>query len=178
MGEPIGVDSNALTYLIDATEPGYNPAKDEAALASERIAMLRIFLYGDRGFWVSPTVKQEYVKIRDQCRYVRHDSFTGCLLLDQSLEVPEQRLEARARELTRHHAGTRDCRILAEVESMGLDTLLSFDPEFVHRLESHTAVRMTSPSAFWQALEIPTGTPPVWSPAPSNPLALVNWWRI
>ena len=178
MGDPIGVDSNALTYLIDATEPRYDPASDDPALAAERIAMFRIFLYGDRGFWVSPTVKLEYQQIRNQDRFVRHDSVTGSLLLDQDLDASEHQLRARALDLERHHTGARDCRILAEVELMGLDTFLSFDLLFVRRVSGHTAVHITRPSAFWQELGVPSGADPVWSPAPSNPLALVHWWRI
>ena len=169
MGDLIGVDSNALTYLIDATEPGYDPASDDPALAAERVAMFRIFLYGDRGFWVSPTVKQEYGQIRNQYRFVRHDSVTGSLLLDQDLdEASEHQLRARALDLERHHTGARDCLILAEVELMGLDTLLSFDPQFVRRVNDHTGVNVTRPSAFWHGLGIPPGANPVWSPVPSN----------
>ena len=42
------VDSNTLTYLVNAIGvDGYDPAQDKSGLADERIAMSRLFLYGD-----------------------------------------------------------------------------------------------------------------------------------
>lgn len=42
------VDSNALTYLVNAIGvEGYDPARDTSGLADERIAMSRLFMYGD-----------------------------------------------------------------------------------------------------------------------------------
>ena len=42
------IDSNALTYLVNAIGvEGYDPAHDTSGLADERIAMSRLFMYGD-----------------------------------------------------------------------------------------------------------------------------------
>jgi hypothetical protein len=47
------VDSNALTYLVNAIGvEGYNPANDSSGLADERVAMSRLFMYGDCRLWV------------------------------------------------------------------------------------------------------------------------------
>lgn len=178
MAESIAIDSNVLTYLVEVTEPGYDPAKDRPELAAERIAMLRVFLYGGRDFWVSPTVKREYGRIRNQAWLSRHDSLTGVLLLDQDLNVSDDTIDRRVAELVQHHRKTRNCRILAEAELMGLRTLLSFDPKLANRLGPHTNVQIISPSGYWRLLNVPVGARPVWSPAPLNPLAGVGWWRL
>ena len=41
------IDSNALTYLVEAMTPGYAPILDESSLAAERLAMIRTYLYTD-----------------------------------------------------------------------------------------------------------------------------------
>ena len=42
------VDSNALTYLVNAIGiEGCDPAHDTSGLADEPIAMSRLFMYGD-----------------------------------------------------------------------------------------------------------------------------------
>ena len=178
MAEPIGIDSNALTYLIDSTEPGYDPANDEPRLAVERVAMLRIFFYADLDFWVSPTVKVEYNKILDEYRNIRHGRFTDFLLLDQPIEVDEDRLKARVCKLLANHSGETDCRVLAEVEALGLDTLLSFDSRFARRVQPLTRVKLTRPSDFWSSLGIASGASPVRRPVRANPLSQVTWWHM
>jgi hypothetical protein len=54
------VDSNALTYLVNAIGvEGYDPVRDSSGLADERIAMSRLFMYGDCRLWVPPIVRTE-----------------------------------------------------------------------------------------------------------------------
>ena len=83
----VAVDSNALTYLVEPMEPGYDPALDDPVLVQERIAMVRILLYGDLDMWVSPTVKQESREIPSWYNKVRHDRPAGILLLDQPIDA-------------------------------------------------------------------------------------------
>src|SRR5438093_10105566 len=52
----VAIDSNALTYLIDAVQIGYSPDLDPRPVDHERVAMLRCLFYGDCSFWVPPTV--------------------------------------------------------------------------------------------------------------------------
>ena len=59
----VAIDSNALTYLIQAIEPGYDPKHDDPILAKERIAMIRIYLYTGYALYVLPEVESEYKKI-------------------------------------------------------------------------------------------------------------------
>lgn len=174
----VAVDSNALTYLIEATEPGYDPARDDPTLARERVSMLRIFFYADCDMWVSPTVKHEIRMIADWYRNARHDRFVGFLLLDQPVHADPERIDARVQLLLTFHPKKLDCRILAEAESMDLDALLSFDPQFVRRVRHNSRVRVVRPSEFWSSLGIAPGARPVRKPAAANPLSRVDWWRM
>lgn len=178
MNRLVAIDSNALTYLIEAKEPGYDPATDKAEIATERLGMLRAFFYGGCSFWISPTVEREYNKIRDPQRHLRHQRTAMFLLRDDPLDADSYLLEIRVRELLTHHGDENDCRILAEAEFKGLDTLLSCDQELLNRLGDHTSVGVRRPSEFWSSLGIRAGSKPLVEPAPSNPLAGVTWWRV
>jgi len=58
------VDSNALTYLVNAIGvEGYDPARDTSGLADERIAMSPLFMYRDCRLWVPPIVRTETAHI-------------------------------------------------------------------------------------------------------------------
>ena len=58
------LDSNALTYLVNAIGvEGYDPARDTSGLADERIAMSRMFMYGDCRLWVPPVLRSETADI-------------------------------------------------------------------------------------------------------------------
>jgi len=62
MPRAVAIDSNALTYLIEANQPGYDPSTD-LQLGKQRLAMIRTLFYSDRLLWVGPTVEAEYKKI-------------------------------------------------------------------------------------------------------------------
>lgn len=61
---------------------------------------------------------------------------------------------------------------------MGLNTLLTYDRQFVRSVRGNTPVLVTQPSDFWASLGIAAGADPVWTPADSNPLSVVTWWRV
>jgi hypothetical protein len=62
MNRAVAIDSNALTYLVDANQEDYDPAADKD-LGNQRLAMIRTLFYSDRLLWVGPTVEAEYQKI-------------------------------------------------------------------------------------------------------------------
>jgi len=41
----IGLDSNSLTYLVEALDPTYDLSIDHSPLKPERIAIVRIYFY-------------------------------------------------------------------------------------------------------------------------------------
>lgn len=174
----VGIDSQALTYLVEAIEPGYDPAADPA-LAAERVAMVRSYVYGGVRFWVMPTVEAEYNRIRNPDRHLRHQRAAWILLHDAPIRAPAGAIDTRASELRPFHAaGANDCRIVAEAELAGLSKLVTFDNDLIVHLTEHTRLTLQRPSAFWQSLGIGPGATPVLEPHPCNPLAHVDWWRL
>ena len=179
MKRDVSIDSNALTYLVKALTPGYDSTKDSDPLAEECRSMLRIFLYGadQCNMIFTPTVKDEYEKIRDHLKKERHDRFCLIHLHDYTHEIDQSKMKDRKQELFKHHPKEKDCQIVAETELAGLDILLTCDVDLRKRLGSEVRNSViTSPTEFWKSLKIPRGTKPHQSPAQSNPLAQENWW--
>jgi hypothetical protein len=121
----IGVDSNSLTYLIEVVEPNYDPNNDEPALASEKVAMVRLFLYGGEPFYVVPTVIQEYNKIKNSLRKEEHERFCQFLLLDGPWDLDSGIVNAKVNTYLKLHPKPLDCQVVAECEVGGLDVLLT-----------------------------------------------------
>jgi hypothetical protein len=134
----VAIDSNALTYLVEAMEPGYDPARDVPNLAAERIAMIRTYLYGGIQFWVMPTVEAEYNQIRGRSRHLDHQQAAWVLLHDAPLDTPSKSLDIRASQLAAHHPGANDCRVVAESEASGVLALVTRDDDLIEDLRSHT----------------------------------------
>ena len=108
------VDSNTLTYLLEALRDDYDPALDRSALVQERVAMVRCYFYGDCSFWVAPTAQIEYAKIKNEAWRKVHDRSTKFMLQDMPLRTPLALLERRTAELQRHHPAKNDCRVVVE----------------------------------------------------------------
>src|SRR6266487_3451784 len=107
------VDSNALTYLLDAIAvEDYDPAFDKSGLAAERLAMVWCLFYGDVWPWVGPTVQAEYGRIKSIEKRQTHDRWTKYHLQDQPLLCPEDLLQKRTQELLACHNGIDDCRVV------------------------------------------------------------------
>lgn len=177
MPRAVAIDSNALSYLIDAHQPGYDPSTD-LYLGPQRLAMVRMLFYSDRLLWVGPTVEAEYKKIRNTERYDDHRRIAQYVLEDQPLRVDLTSLEARVRELNSSHRGEADCRVVAETEFAGLDTLLSCDADMLGAFGGVSNVKIRLPSEFWEFLAIVPGSMPVRSPDRGHPLFEKNWWKI
>src|SRR5438445_7116632 len=72
----IGLDSNCLSYVIDALEGVSEPTGD---LAAQRVALARLYLYTPGTLWTLPTVKEEFSRIPDRSRCASHASWTSVL---------------------------------------------------------------------------------------------------
>ena len=170
----IGLDTQCLSYLLDAIA-GIEEPWD--ALAEERKALIRIWFYCEHGFYLSETVVTECAAIRHLPRRDFHSKFIQTLFLDVRIQH-RQIVEARTLELLSFHAKRKDCQVLAEAEDLALDSLLTYDRQFLQRLgpRSH-AVTLTSPCDYWSSLDIPRGTPPKTVPHQTNPLSQQSWWR-
>ena len=172
------IDSNPLTYLLEALEEGYDPTVDQSGLADERVAMVRCWFYGDCSFWVTPTVQQETAKIPNENWRYTHDRATKNLLQDKELSTPPAVIQRRVDRLRAHHSGENDCRIVAETEFAGLKTLLSCDPGLRKNLKAVTHVQLLKPTEFWVSLAIGARAQPVLQPLPGHPLFGKAWWLI
>ena len=170
----IGLDSQCLSYLIDAIE-GTGPPQGD--LAPEKIALFRIYLYTPGTLVLSPTVVDECAQIRAIDVRGRHFSYWETLFLRLAVQN-YTRVQDRVTQLTPHHTGVADCQILAEAEDIGFHTLLTYDSEFLRRLGGlKSSVQLARPSDYWRQLAIPHGTTPDKIPDPTNPLAVQDWWR-
>lgn len=171
------IDSNALTYLVDSSTPGYDPDADETSLGCERTAMLRAFLYADVRFWVGPQVVSEYNRIRDKSRHLVHEQTVWVLLDEGGVDLDDPAVATRALNLREKHSGESDCRIVAEAEARKCDRLLTCDDNLIKRLDGACHIPILRPSEFWADLGIPRGVRMRNRPADSNPLSDVKWWK-
>ena len=175
----VGVDSNALTYLVQAMSGDYNPSQDSTRLAPERVAMLRIYLYSEPPLCVTPAVKNECLRISDAGERDFHAAVAEIVLLDGPWSIDSMARDARVKQLLADHPRPADCQILAEAEEAGFNRVLTLDGEFVRNLSGRCRRTVLSqPSSHWRNLAIPPGTRPVRFPASGNPLADQDWWRI
>jgi hypothetical protein len=169
----LGLDSNCLSYVIDALE-GIGEPKD--ALAEQKVALVRLFLYTPGTLWTLPTVKREFSRISDPKRRASHESWTSVLFDPRPLNNPEG-VRRRADDMKAIHCDEDDRLVLAEAEDVGFASLLSYDLTFVRRLAPHARLDLTTPLACWQVLAPPKGVSPCNLPRYDNPLAAQTWWR-
>ena len=170
----VGLDSQCLSYLIDAIVGVEEPTDP---LADERKALLRAWFYMSGTFYVSETVVSECARIRNVDRQELHARFVMILFLDLPV-CDSAAVVARATQLMAIHPKLNDCRVLAEAEDLGLDTLLTYDADFRRRLAPVSpVVAVTAPSAYWTSLDIPRGAHPQTMPHTTNPLRQQSWWR-
>ena len=162
-----------MAYVIDALEGVAEPTDD---LATQKIALVRFYVYTPGTLWTMPMVKQEFSRIPNPVRRASHERWTNVLFGVRPLNRPEL-VKQRAADLERHHRKAGDCMVLAEAEDIGFSALLSFDATFIKRLAPQARLNLTAPEAFWTSLAIPRGATPVHLPAHGNPLAQQSWWR-
>lgn len=170
----VGLDSQCFTYLIDAIQgigPPTSPPEEE------KISLLRIYLFSNSTLFITPTVKTEYLSIRNQEHRESHESFLNVLFdewpIDDTCAV-----KLRARNLEKDHNQKNDCMIFAEAENIGMRTLLSYDKEFLRRLRGKSpSLQLVKPSEYWAQLAIPRGMRPNKIPDRRNPLSAQTWWR-
>lgn len=170
----VGLDSHCVSYLLDAITGIEEPTD---TLAEERKALVRIWYYRPGTFYLSETVVFECARIRQEDRRELHQRFVASSFLD--LPVRDcAAVEARATCFRQFHPKLNDCRVLAEAEDLGLNTLLTYDRDFKQRLgPASPLVALTTPSAYWIRLGIPKGTRPQNVPHDTSPLSQQAWWR-
>jgi hypothetical protein len=173
------IDSNILTYFLQAASGLYNFSNDwQRDLRAERLAAMRLFLYGAQ-LVIVPKVMKEAEDIGHSPKRKHHLEWIWVHFAQVlPTAVDEQEVSAREAGYLALHAKEKDCRAVAEAESAELERFLTFDKKLLKHLAGNTErILVQTPSQCWADLAIPTGTPPKWEPAPTNPLAEVDWWR-
>jgi rRNA-processing protein FCF1 len=175
----IAIDSNALTYLINAIDPDYDPLNDTPKNKKERQAMLRIFLYQGDPFHILPQVIKEYNDIPGYEWRSLHESTTWALFMEFHIANQKHKIDQRRDEfLTIHKNKHKDCQLLAEAESASMDVLLTRDNNFKKNLSEIAKIKIMYPSEYWESLNMQAGISPKIAPATSNPLFGKYWWQI
>ena len=170
----VGIDSQCLSYLIDAVVDVEEPTD---VLAEEKKSLIRAWFYQPGTFYVTETVVNECSDIRNSERRELHDRFIAPLFIDAPIR-DRGKVKSNVKIYMNAHSKENDCRILAEAKDLGLNVLLSYDGDFVKRLSIvENAVTLIKPSDYWTSLGIPRGAAPETVPANSNPLASESWWR-
>ena len=170
----IALDSNCLSYLIDACE---GKQDIDPSIGEEGLALIRIWLYLAERYYISMQVLDECLPIGDHGRRKTHLAFANATYFGIDTKDSDM-VAARADEFSHFHSGKKDCRVLAEAEDMGVDILLSYDGDFINHLGKHVdGLSVMRPSAYWQSVQLPHGTVPKLRPHESNPLASETFWR-
>jgi hypothetical protein len=171
----VGLDSQCLTYLVDAMNGIEEPT---GLLADEHKSLIRIFFYTSETFYATETVLEEIAKIKQADRNALHDIFVAALILETTVTDPTG-VEKRAHYFQKLHPEACDCKILAEAEDLKLHTLLSCDKNFLDRLHSASnRVQLMKPSEYLNSLNIPPGSTPIFTPRLTNPLSNQSWWKL
>lgn len=174
----ISLDSNALTYLIEAIDPNYDPLNDEQSNYLQRVSMIRIFLYGGLSCGILPQVFKEVGDISEYKWRETHESTAGVLFHEVIPKCSELDLKKRKEELLKAHPKEKDCTLLAEAEFAGINVLLTRDEKFRNRLSPLSGVEIIFPSDYLNLMNIQKDTKPEFCPLESNPLFGKSWWII
>lgn len=169
----VGIDSQCVTYLIEALSGIYDPVSDpDEKLRSEKIALAWISQYTT--LEITSTVISELMGIKEFTKRIQHEHFQ-CFYLIENVDFLWQQNEERVNELLKYHNKLKDCRILAEAETAGCAYLILNDKDFIKRLSNYTPIKLMKPSDYWKISSFWQFTPR-WFPIETNPLAGLSWY--
>jgi len=174
----IALDSNAMTYWIDALSSVQGPPAEPCS--DEKLALARIFFWMPHEccFHFTPAVEAEYRAIRDRAKRDNHMSW-ALVMISPVRPLPDTvAVEKRASELLQcHRKGGKACRIVAECALTEIVTLLTCDGDLLKNLRDKTSVQICRPSEYWQRMAVPPGTRSTCAPHETNPLSQYSWWH-
>jgi hypothetical protein len=168
-----GLDSNCLSYLLSAAS---NELAENEALFAEGVALNRLWFYVPGRFYITDTVATECSEISNPEKKALHSSFTSHTYWGVSVRNRTS-VAQRVDTLRLLHTGPGDCSALAEAEDAELDTLLTYDKDFLKFKDIfRSKVALTRPSELWASLAVPRGVKPILRPVLGNPLENQRWW--
>lgn len=175
----VALDSNSLSYLIDALGNFDRPPTGSAV--AESIALARCYIY--RGeetiLCITPTVRAEYSRISSQERLTDHAHWRMFHL--QELAQPPNIADIifRTNALSAHHSDIDDCRLVAECEALNVSVLLTSDRKLRNSMKRLSSkVNVLSGRQFWEAMAIAPRSKPIIELNPNDPLNDATWWRV
>lgn len=175
----VALDTNAMSYLIEAL--GSFPGPPTGHAAAEKLALAQCFLYRqiETVFCITPTVGAEYSKIPDRERLVDHA--TWALTNLQTLSNPPNLADIifRTHALNAFHADVDDCRIVAECEALDVNLLLTSDRRLRKAMNAAaTSVNVLSGQQYWGQMAIAPGEATTIELHPDSPLRHATWWQM
>jgi len=174
----IALDSNTMTYWIDAMNSVTGPPADPCG--AEKSALARIFFWmpDGSGFNLTPTVEAEFRVIRDGAKLDDHVSWALVMLCPVRPVPDPDEVEARAIELAKFHKDANDCRIVAQCELTEIITLLTCDGPLLKNLSAEArGAQLCRPTEYWARMSVEKGARPVRVPLETNPMSRCDWWR-
>ncbi len=173
----ISLDANALTFLIEAIDPQYNPLYDKQLNYLQRISTIRIFLNDGSSCGILPQVVKE---VGDICEYktrVTAEPTDEISFHKVTLQCSDLDLQKRTEELLQIHPKKNHCILLAEAEFAGIDVLLTRDELFRNRLNPLSNVEIIFPSDYLALMNMQQDTKPEFRAPESNPLLGKSWLK-
>lgn len=175
LSDTVVLDSNAMTYLDEATDRSYQPDTDSSDLCQDRVALFRLYLHLESTPWITPAIEAEYERIKEQSRLRSHTLLAYAFLHEVTDPLNTSVIEARVEELLKSHNSEKDCRVILEAEAFGADVVLSCDRDLLRNLGQVARVALYRPRDYWDLLAVPRGRRP-----PREPLVeatdLKKWW--
>jgi predicted nucleic acid-binding protein len=167
----VAINTEVAIYLFEATGGDYDPAKDtNLALAKERLAMFRIFLYTSKIRYTPEVLNQ--IKIEDQLSFVLANLPP---IGKQSIKI--MKVNKLENSYVKFHKDHSDCRILAEAIVSGCDCLLTFDKDIVKHLKNKVRIVIMNPSEWWEINAPPKKIKPILKPHWTNPKVTQDWYK-
>ncbi|MBN3038503.1 MAG: hypothetical protein JW869_03700 [Candidatus Omnitrophica bacterium] len=176
----VGIDSNILTYFINASDANYDFTKNNSVLAKEYKAIIQGYLYVGKPYILVPTVSAQYKRISDAKKKKNHETVAYAIFIDGPFNLDSTLIDKRKKVLkNKHLEGDEDCQILAEAELSNLNYLLTCDNDFIKHLSSETnGISIMKPSSYIKTLKIIPGQTPKILPDSSNHLYNKTGWKI
>ncbi len=176
IGGPIVLDSNCVTYLLDALMGSSRPA-DSDPLATQKVALVRILFYAPRSLAYTEALRKEIEAIPNVSRRANHLNALDVLFSELFIH-DRSALESECSQLVARGINAEDARWICEAVASDAALMVTWDRALLAQAARVGEVRVQSPTNAYTTLGIGTGTQLRTQPAPNNPLSRESWWRI
>jgi len=175
LSDTVVLDSNAMTYLDQATHRVYSPYTDSSDLCEDRVALFRLYLHLEQIPWIVPAIEMEYERIREESRLRSHTLLAYAFLHEFTGPLDGEAIGSRVEELQTRHNREQDCRVVAEAEAYGAEVVLTCDRGMLRNLEGAARVALYRPKTYWEKLAVLRGRRPPREPI-VEPTDTTQWW--